>query len=571
MINPKLQVPRTAELAAHLRGQPAADEQAPVVPVDAPSPFQTRLGVLGAVGLNSPSGESFPDESVRGILWCCRTEQNLTGSSLPRISQGLARAWRFMLASQVDEALCLLEHIERQLDDIPPTLARPLRASTELLRAAGLAFQDDSLAALAIAVTHVKQNGGSQDCHAAVTLCRLGYWQLGRFDLLHSLPRRHLCAQWSKSTAMSAMLDLSIEAAAALDHLHVSTARRLAADAANVVETALTGAGGLAAFPACLIAQLLYEASDLHQAETILRDRLALINAEGSIECALRAYLVLARSARQRREYDYATLVLREAEALGERRAWPRLVVASLAERTSLLLEQGRMREARLSWEYLDRYAATRRAGSGYANAEVMRYRTLTRWRLSWAEAPSREAVAALRQLYHQCLQRRNLYAACALAIELAEMLSAIGESEEADALFFQTVETGAAAGLYQIFLEGGAGSGLLLRRAYWRTEASGSADRELLPFVGSLLARWDARHPGGRSAQGGVRASDTLTARERDILAMISQGFSNKHIARTLKISPETVKSHVKRIFSKLTVSTRSEAVSRGGSLGLL
>jgi LuxR family maltose regulon positive regulatory protein len=51
----------------------------------------------------------------------------------------------------------------------------------------------------------------------------------------------------------------------------------------------------------------------------------------------------------------------------------------------------------------------------------------------------------------------------------------------------------------------------------------------------------------------------------------MIGQGLSNKGIARTLEISPETVKSHVKRIFSKLAVSTRTAAVSRAGSLGLL
>jgi LuxR family maltose regulon positive regulatory protein len=61
------------------------------------------------------------------------------------------------------------------------------------------------------------------------------------------------------------------------------------------------------------------------------------------------------------------------------------------------------------------------------------------------------------------------------------------------------------------------------------------------------------------------------LTARERDVLAMISQGFANKRMARALKISPETVKSHVKGIFSKLAVNTRGEAVSRAGSLGLL
>jgi DNA-binding NarL/FixJ family response regulator len=51
----------------------------------------------------------------------------------------------------------------------------------------------------------------------------------------------------------------------------------------------------------------------------------------------------------------------------------------------------------------------------------------------------------------------------------------------------------------------------------------------------------------------------------------VISHGFTNKRIARTLEISPETVKSHVKRIFSKLAVSTRTEAVFRAGSLGLM
>jgi ATP/maltotriose-dependent transcriptional regulator MalT len=52
---------------------------------------------------------------------------------------------------------------------------------------------------------------------------------------------------------------------------------------------------------------------------------------------------------------------------------------------------------------------------------------------------------------------------------------------------------------------------------------------------------------------------------------AIIGQGFANKCIAHILEIPPETVKSHVKRIVSKLVVSKRTEAVSRVGSLGLL
>jgi ATP/maltotriose-dependent transcriptional regulator MalT len=90
-------------------------------------------------------------------------------------------------------------------------------------------------------------------------------------------------------------------------------------------------------------------------------------------------------------------------------------------------------------------------------------------------------------------------------------------------------------------------------------------------PFVGSLLSQWDARYAGNGPAQLSNRVSDPLTARERDVLAMISQGCSNKRIARTLEISPETVKSHVKHIFLKLEVGTRTEAVFRAVSLRLL
>jgi LuxR family maltose regulon positive regulatory protein len=99
-------------------------------------------------------------------------------------------------------------------------------------------------------------------------------------------------------------------------------------------------------------------------------------------------------------------------------------------------------------------------------------------------------------------------------------------------------------------------------------TEMPESKHREILPFPEGLLARWDAGHTGDRSAQSN---SHVLTPRERDVLAMISQGLSNKRVARTLEISPETVKTHVKRIFLKLAVNTRAEAAFRAVSLGLL
>ncbi|THD63863.1 response regulator transcription factor [Phenylobacterium sp.] len=61
------------------------------------------------------------------------------------------------------------------------------------------------------------------------------------------------------------------------------------------------------------------------------------------------------------------------------------------------------------------------------------------------------------------------------------------------------------------------------------------------------------------------------LTGRECTILQLLSRGFSNKEAAKTLGISPETVKSHVKNIFLKLAVDRRAQAVSRALGLGVI
>src|SRR5919198_1868833 len=55
--------------------------------------------------------------------------------------------------------------------------------------------------------------------------------------------------------------------------------------------------------------------------------------------------------------------------------------------------------------------------------------------------------------------------------------------------------------------------------------------------------------------------AARNLTKREREILALVAEGMSNREIADRLVLSPETVKSHVAAILEKLNVSDRTQA----------
>ena len=63
----------------------------------------------------------------------------------------------------------------------------------------------------------------------------------------------------------------------------------------------------------------------------------------------------------------------------------------------------------------------------------------------------------------------------------------------------------------------------------------------------------------------------EELTARERDVLALVADGRSNREIATGLSISEHTVKFHLASLFGKLGVSTRTQAVRRALEWGLI
>ncbi|MDC7745792.1 MULTISPECIES: response regulator [Rhizobium] len=62
-------------------------------------------------------------------------------------------------------------------------------------------------------------------------------------------------------------------------------------------------------------------------------------------------------------------------------------------------------------------------------------------------------------------------------------------------------------------------------------------------------------------SLQGGASEKNSLTPREREVMDLVSQGLSNKHIGLRLNLQEKTVKHHMTQILSKLGVSNRTEA----------
>jgi len=93
---------------------------------------------------------------------------------------------------------------------------------------------------------------------------------------------------------------------------------------------------------------------------------------------------------------------------------------------------------------------------------------------------------------------------------------------------------------------------------------AAGSAAID--PALGALLLRRLADAPTERLA-----APEPLTPREREILAMMARGETNRQIAGRLVLAVGTVKVHVEHILAKLNVPDRTAAAVRGVELGLV
>jgi ATP/maltotriose-dependent transcriptional regulator MalT len=74
-----------------------------------------------------------------------------------------------------------------------------------------------------------------------------------------------------------------------------------------------------------------------------------------------------------------------------------------------------------------------------------------------------------------------------------------------------------------------------------------------------------------GTRSGSGMPENNPLSARETEILQLLAKGMSFNEIGEILGISPHTVTAHIKKIYRKLAVHSRGEAVYEATQMGLL
>jgi LuxR family maltose regulon positive regulatory protein len=147
-----------------------------------------------------------------------------------------------------------------------------------------------------------------------------------------------------------------------------------------------------------------------------------------------------------------------------------------------------------------------------------------------------------------------------------AVALQAHGEKDKAVQLLCNALALAEPGGFIRLFVDEGPPMAHLLSEA----QALG-----MMPdYTGKLLAVFEAEEQ--KSADTSPRPPaqpllEPLSPRELEVLHLMAQGLSNQEMSERLFLALDTVKGHNRKIFGKLQVQRRTEAVARARELGLL
>jgi LuxR family maltose regulon positive regulatory protein len=146
---------------------------------------------------------------------------------------------------------------------------------------------------------------------------------------------------------------------------------------------------------------------------------------------------------------------------------------------------------------------------------------------------------------------------------------AAHGEQDKALQLLGEALALAEPGGFVRLFVDEGEPMAHLLSEA---------AAHGMMPaYVTKLLAAFETEKQKSKDtsslppAASGPTLIVELSRRELEVVRLIAQGFSNREIGERLFIALVTVKGHNQRIFGKLQVKNRTEAVVRARELGLL
>ena len=327
----------------------------------------------------------------------------------------------------------------------------------------------------------------------------------------------------------------------------------------------LTGRRGQwTAMLGAVLAAACWEGDERDEARALLANRLDVVEIGTMPEAICYAYQTLARMAAVDGDEARAFALLESLAGIGATRGLVRLKVMSLVERIRLHAARQRPGQCLALLAQMEPLLQDPAAVSAVLMPLLQLQLSMARSYAARAsgdtEGPAAHLAAAW-TLARQLNRGRETAQILALQALLAERSAADPAAPLTEALSLAE-----AGGMVRVFADTLPEVVDVIRR---RTDTGADAP-VTRAFVDRVLAAATGPDAGtGKPAPGG--GSAILTPKEDEVLRLLATGMANKRIAATLGLSPETIKWHMKKLFSKLNAGNRQHAVDRARMLGLL
>ncbi len=294
--------------------------------------------------------------------------------------------------------------------------------------------------------------------------------------------------------------------------------------------------------------RIFYEWNDLDAAEQHLQQSLQLARQyDKSIDRFVICEIYLARLKLARGDVAGAAAMLAETEQSVRQNNFVHRMPEVAAAQVKVLLRQGNLTAAA---DLAGKYELP-----------------LIRARVLLAQGDPSAALAVLRPLRQQMEAKGLADERFKAMILQAVALRANGEKDKAVQLLGEALALAEPEGFIRVFVDEGEPMRLLILdfRLLIEKQLRGQ-DYELLGYVDKLLAAFEqpAAMPQSKIQNPKSKMLEPLSQRELELLKLIAQGLSNREISERLFLALDTVKGHNRRIFDKLQVQSRTEAIAR-------